>query len=389
LDYRIPVYREVNQRLDGQFALFYNADYVPDRCCRKAQEVLGAGAKGLRGEWAVKWGMQNGFANRGMRIPYQPGLIKAILDEKPDVIITDGFFQWTYAALWLRARKGIPHVMCYERTHHTERKAQRYRTTYRKMTMKWIDAICCSGSLCGQYVCDLGFPKERLTYGHMVADVSGLLRATAQITQDEVQRLKSRLALRGLVYIYVGQLIARKGVSELLKGWRAFSDRVPQDQATLLLVGDGPQRSELECCCRKEQLENVVFAGAVNYDHLPVYYRSADAFIIPTIEDNWSLVVPEAMACGLPIICSKYNGCYPELVTPNNGWVLDPLSVDDVAGVLHRCFLDSSVLPGMGRVSRETVISQYTASTAAKAVLQACNRVHVHAGPAHTKFLFR
>ena len=47
---------------------------------------------------------------------------------------------------------------------------------------------------------------------------------------------------------------------------------------------------------------------------------------MPTLEDNWNLVVPEAMACGLPIACSIYNGCYPELVHEGiNGKLFGPL----------------------------------------------------------------
>ena len=76
-------------------------------------------------------------------------------------------------------------------------------------------------------------------------------------------------------------------------------------------------------------LTNVYFIGKVDYDNLPNYYQSADVFVIPTLEDNWSLVVPEAMASGLPILSSVYNGCYPEYVTEDNGWVFDPLDSSD------------------------------------------------------------
>ena len=61
--------------------------------------------------------------------------------------------------------------MCYERTTHTERNAQLIRRLYRKAVIKWIDAICCSGKLCGEYVADMGFDKEKITFGHMVADL--------------------------------------------------------------------------------------------------------------------------------------------------------------------------------------------------------------------------
>lgn len=371
LDYRIPVHRQLNERLGGELTLFYNADYVPKRCSDKAQQVLGARAKGIRGERAFAWSSQSGFANKGIRLPYQPGLIRAILDEKPDVLISDGFFQWTYAALWLRATRGIPHVMCYERTAHTEWNAQWYRTAYRKLVMRWIDAMCCNGRLCGEYARGLGFPKERITYGHMVADVEGMRQAVSCVSEARTSAVKAELGLQRVVFLYVGQLISRKGIDKLLMAWKVFSGTVKSDGVTLLLVGDGPQRSELEQYCASHVLNNVRFVGAVDYDTLAPFYRVANLFVIPTLEDNWSLVVPEAMACGLPILCSKYNGCWPEYVTPSNGWVFDPLSAEDTCDCLRRCFSARERLPEMGRQS-EKIVGHHTPKEAAEAVLRAC-----------------
>jgi glycosyltransferase involved in cell wall biosynthesis len=349
----------------------YNADYVPDRCCRKVHEVLGARAKGLRGERGLNMGAHNGFANRGLHIPYQKGLISMVRREKPDVLISDGFFQWTYAALWLRATRGIPHVMCYERTAHTERHAQWYRSRYRKAVMRWIDAMCCNGKLCGEYVRSMGFPADRISYGHMVADVEGMRQAVSGVREGQILALREEYGLKGVVFLYMGRLSPRKGIRQLLEAWRAAFGGRRQGQETLLLVGDGPQRRELERYCAENELSGVRFAGAVDYDALSPFYRSADAFVIPTLEDNWSLVVPEAMACGLPVLCSKYNGCWPELVKPENGWVFDPLDVQATAAALKTCLDNHSKLDEMGACSRR-IVAEHTAEHAARAVLEAC-----------------
>ena len=378
LDYRIPIFEELSRLLDGRFSLIFNADYVPDRCCRKVARALDPGARGLRGERAWTWGPQRGFANKGLRIPYQPGLVRTIMKEKPDVLITDGFFQWTYAALWLRATRGIPHVMCYEKTAHTERNAQWYRTAYRKLAVRWIDVICCNGRLCGEYVRSLGFPPGRITYGHMAADVNGLQQNAAAVTDEQASRLTAQLDLKGVVFLFVGRLIPLKGIRELLVAWQQFGVEPAEQRATLLLVGDGPQKEELQRYCDEHKIAHVRFAGAADYDALAVYYRCADAFVMPTLEDNWSLVVPEAMACGLPILCSQYNGCWPELVTPANGWVFDPLAPSEVAKVLREVCLAKTRLAQMGEISKK-IVSTHTAVHAARAICEsaklACRRV--------------
>ena len=377
LDYRVPVYKEFSMRVGGELTVVYNADYVPERCCAKVEQTLGCRARGLRGELAFRFGARDGFANKGVRIPLQRGLVRAILDEEPDVLISEGFFQWTYAALWLRATRGIPHVMCYERTIHTERNAQWYRTAYRKWAMRWIDVICCNGRLSGEYTQSLGFPQDRIIYGNMVADVQKFADEARLVTRQQIEKVRSALRVSGTLFVYVGQLIPRKGMLQFLKAWRALCQDVDQAECALLLIGDGVQKAECQAYCGSEGIGNVRFKGAVNYDCLPGYYRCADVFVIPTLEDNWALVVPEAMACGLPIMCSKYNGCWPEFVQPANGWVFDPLDVQDTIRVLRECLDHRSVLADMGKASK-AIVNNYTAKQTADAILRGCRLAMRH-----------
>jgi len=90
---------------------------------------------------------------------------------------------------------------------------------------------------------------------------------------------------------------------------------------------------DLQRFCNENQI-NACFAGKVDYDQIAIYYRSSDVFVIPTLQDNWSLGVPEAIACGLPVACSQYNGCHPELVTSENGWVFEPMDYQNTSSVI-------------------------------------------------------
>ena len=58
---------------------------------------------------------------------------------------------------------------------------------------------------------------------------------------------------------------------------------------------------------------------------------------MPTWQDNWSLVVPDAMACGLRVLCSKFNGGWPELAHEDeNGYVFSPLVQENFVSTLTR-----------------------------------------------------
>ncbi|MFB0612674.1 glycosyltransferase family 4 protein [Aurantiacibacter poecillastricola] len=377
LDYRIPVFRELDRMTDGNLHLTFSGSYVPESVTAKAVHALGERAYPLTGEMQIGGEDQHHLANRNVSLRWQPGLVKHITSLDPDVIVADGFFKWTLPAILHRLRYGTPLVIAYERTRHTERNAQGVRTLYRKQVVKLADAMDCSGELCREYtVRDLGMDPARITTGHMSADTEGLEAAADALTPPMREAKRGELGLSGVAFLYVGRLDERKGIRELLDGWAAAG--FAAGEATLLLVGDGPLRAEMEA--RVADMRGVKFAGRVAYDELPPYYAAADAFVISTLEDNWSLVVPEAMATGLPILSSVHNGCWPELVRPENGWTFAPENTNELASALRAAQSQGrDALAAMGRKSRE-IVSGFGPTNAARSIIEACRIAMAHRG---------
>lgn len=375
LDYRIPVYKALDEMCNHNLTVIYYKDIPPLRCQEKLKKILGDRAIARDKELRIgnRPKIDNASrANSSIRIPISPGLVKQIIQTKPDVLISDGFMQWTYAPLIVSALKGIPHVMLYERTAHTERTAGKIRILYRKFVSHWIDAIGCNGILTGEYIKSiLNWDDTRLTYGHMVADVAGMQQKVTQVSNDKALALRTQLGIKGIMILFVGQLIPRKGVRELLNAWDTFK-KTNNEACTLVYVGSGPQEQELRNIIKSRHIPDIILTGAIDYDHIAPYYKIADCFIIPTLEDNWSLVVPEAMACGLPIATSIYNGCYPELVHPNNGWIFDPLKQESIIKVLNQIINAQDQLKSMGKKSID-IVSKQTAEHAADSIMKAIN----------------
>jgi len=121
---------------------------------------------------------------------------------KPDVIICDGFFKWTLPALCYRMRSGTPLVICYERWSHTERFAQWYRKLYRKFVLRFVDAMCCNGTLSRQYAVDLGMSAIKITTGHMAADTDSLQKEGDAVTEADKKELLEKFNTSGLVFLY-------------------------------------------------------------------------------------------------------------------------------------------------------------------------------------------
>ena len=375
LDYRIPVYAALDNLCGHHFSLIYNAEVVPERCQDKIHEILADRAIGLGGEIRLS-GQKNApistVSRKGIRIPYQPNLLKTARETRPDVTVSDGFFQWTYAPLLLRFWNNIPHVMCYEPTKHTEKHAQFFRTWYRKFASRWIDHICCNGSLCKDYTMALGYPESRISTGQMAADSEQLAKDCFAIDEGSVRDFREKYGLQNkLVFLFVGRLVELKGLRQLLEAWN-----LANLDATLLLAGDGPERASLEEFCQQHNI-NAVFAGNIDYANIPIFYRAANCLVIPTLQDNWSLVVPEAMACGLPVASSIYNGCHPELVHPENGWIFDPYDTQGTAEVLKDIIAHKTELPAMGEVSQR-IVTLHSPQRAAQTIFAACEQVLKH-----------
>jgi len=376
LDYRIPVLEALDRLCDGNLHFISSDKWTPQRALSRLSSVLGNRAIYLHGEKSIGVDMPN-ESNTTICVPYQPNLLKMIAVTKPDVLVGDGFFQWTYAALHHRIFHSIPLVVCYERWAHTERNAQWYRSLYRKLALQFTDIVCCNGKLCFDYTATLGMPRNRLTMGHMAADTHTLQLAAEKVTIDERNAMRAEWRAKGIVFLYVGRLITIKGLSQLLKSWADF-ERTQKESVTLVLVGSGPEESSLRALASDLNLQSVRFLGSIDYNWIHHCYATADAFIIPSLEDNWSLVVPEAMACGLPILCSKYNGCWPELVQEGiNGWIFDPLDSADILKCLNAAIRSKEILPEMGAASR-SIIEKHTPQDAAEAIFSSCKMALDH-----------
>src|SRR5262249_32940480 len=133
--------------------------------------------------------------------------------------VGDGFFQWTAPLLFYRMLRRTPLVVCYERWSHTERGAQWYRKLYRRIALRLASAVSCNGKLSADYTASLRFPRERITTGHMAADTDNLSAQARAVPLAEITRLRESLNVRGTLLLYVGQLIARKGLTPLLEAW--------------------------------------------------------------------------------------------------------------------------------------------------------------------------
>ena len=146
LDYRIPLYQELDRKLNHNFYLVYSKYRIPERCEKKIHAALNDHAVSIRSEKIISLGGKSDFANSGVKIPIPCGLYSAIASTQPDLVIAEGFFQFTPMALLYCLIHRLPLWIAYERTAHTERNCPWYRMLYRKLVSHFVSGYLANGS---------------------------------------------------------------------------------------------------------------------------------------------------------------------------------------------------------------------------------------------------
>lgn len=131
-----------------------------------------------------------------------------------------------------------------------------------------------------------------------------------------------------VVGLFIAHHFARKGLREAIEALAAGPKEL-----TLLVVGKDSPRAFARQAAQLGVADRVAFAGAAA-DPLD-FYRAADFFVLPTYHDPCSLVVLEALAMGLPVVTTRFNGA-AEVMTPGqHGFVIDrPTDIKALAAAM-------------------------------------------------------
>ena len=119
------------------------------------------------------------------------------------------------------------------------------------------------------------------------------------------------------------------------------------------------------------KLNNVKLVEFIQPKKLAFEYCKHDIFIMPTLSDPWGLVVNEAMAAGLPVICSNKAGCSADLVINGwNGYVYNGTSIKDLKKCILEFHANRDLIFKMGQNSQK-LIDLYSSKNAASSIISA------------------
>jgi len=165
-----------------------------------------------------------------------------------------------------------------------------------------------------------------------------------------------------LVLVFVGRLAKEKNVDELI----SYFSTLQRNDTTLLLVGDGPSKADLEQ--QTEQLDlkgKVIFSGMVAQEAIADYYHLGDLFVNASSSEAQGLTYIEALASGLPALCRK-DACLDGVIKDGiNGWQYN--NQQEFVTYLNT-FADDKQLRQSMLANTTKFIGKYSSETFAEAV---------------------
>ncbi|HJW64989.1 MAG TPA: glycosyltransferase family 4 protein [Actinomycetes bacterium] len=159
----------------------------------------------------------------------------------------------------------------------------------------------------------------------------------------------------GPTVLFVGRLEPRKGLTYLVRAFLRLKPAFPR--LRLLVVGrdDRHQRDKAMAMVPPRLRPDLVFVGSVPQADLPSYYASADLFCAPSLGgESFGIVLAEAMAVGLPVVCSDIGG-YRDVVRDGaDGLLVPPRDPEAIAAAIAGLLDNPARLAAMGEAAATT-----------------------------------
>lgn len=230
-----------------------------------------------------------------------------------------------------------------------------YRSFLDKTTQSWSDIIISNSEAGAKYVISRGASPEKVQVIRNGRDMNQYSNGYASDALYDSLSLDSTIPIVGTV----GRLIERKGHYDLLDAWPSVLESHPKVQ--LLLVGDGPEQEGLEDRAQKLGCrDSVVFAG--QRDDVSDLLDAMDVFVFPSHYEGLPGALIEAMAAGLPIVCTPVDGNAELIQGGESGIYVSPESPTELESAICNLLEDSTERERLAANARKRVEQNFSIS---------------------------
>ena len=288
--------------------------------------------------------------------------VRAARDWRPDIVHlhTPNPFVASLAEVWLKDFRTVV-------THHADIPAHMIlrepAIAVQRSVLRRAAAVVCLSEAMAKNARDLrGLSVRTEVIPHGVDPEALIASPTVAAKANELRTTCARA--HGLI-VFVGRLVGYKGVDVLLNALVSLAN------VGLLIVGDGPDRPELEALAHKLGIaDRTAFLGQVDEPTKAAALHAADVFCLPSITDAeaFGIAQVEAMICGTPVVASRLPTGVTEIaVDGHTALCAIPGDSADLARVIGTLLRNGSLSQRIGDAGRAHANAHYTASVASAA----------------------
>ncbi|MDC4204091.1 MAG: glycosyltransferase [Candidatus Manganitrophus sp.] len=337
----------IEQRLKELVIRYSKEEFRPIVCCLRDKNVVGREIE--------QYGIEVIELDRMRGHRFDPILVwklyRLMKERRIDIVRMHEYHASLYGRLAARWAK-VPVVIA--SVHNVYRRKLHHRFWINRFLARWSDRVIAISERVKEDL--LRFDRIPLAKVKVIPNGVDPLLFENPISKEEARR-KLSLPEQAVVIGTVGRLSIAKGHKNLLNAFQLLLDEGGWPDLRLVLVGEGPLRENLEQMVQKGGLEKAVLFLGTRRD-VPDCLRAFDLFVFSSLWEGQPAAVIEAMAAGLPIVSTDYEGVR-EIITDRVEALLvrsdDPKALKEGMVQLLR---DGTLSQSLGKAARRRVVGQ-------------------------------
>jgi glycosyltransferase involved in cell wall biosynthesis len=283
-----------------------------------------------------------------------PGLTKKVKAWEPDIVIVYGWSFYSHLSLLYKLHGKV--LVGFRGDSHLVGRARGIKRWLKDRLMRWVykhvDLAYYVGQNNEEYFRHAGLSATQLVFVPHAVDNARFM-ADPDIKDAKARQWRSELGFSDgdVVFLYAGKFMMLKNLFMLIQAFK----KVQVPHARLVLAGSGILEKILHSLASDDP--RITFLGFRNQTEMPILYRLADVFVLPSTSETWGLSINEAMASGCAIICSNQIGCAPDLVKNyENGFVVSAKKDEEMIEAIQKLATDPRFLSECKQASLDKII---------------------------------
>ena len=230
-------------------------------------------------------------------------LYRVLSEVKPDIIAIPGYHLPVLLMTVVWAKLNDIKVILMIDSKEDDAVRHFFPELIKRVILKLYDAVLAAGSPQKRYLLKLGVSQESIFTGYDVVDNNTFSRKDYTPPIDKP------------FFLSVNRFIPKKNLLTLLSAYSDYRKRSENELWDLVMVGDGELKLEIENKISDLGLEKCIhLPGFLQRNEQLPYFAHAKCFVHASLQEQWGLVVNEAMASGLPVLVSYRCGCFQDLI---------------------------------------------------------------------------